>query len=74
MPAMCALTGKTYKKVIKRSKSMHGTPTKVRPNLQKIRIGNKQIKISTRAMRTMKKFANLAEKNGKVNKVTKAIS
>ncbi len=44
---------------------MHATPTKVRPNLQKIRIGNKQIKICTRALRTMKKYANAARKNNK---------
>ena len=65
MPAMCALTGKTYRKVFKRPKSMHATPTKVKPNLQKIRIGNKQIKICTRALRTMKKYANAAKKNNK---------
>jgi ribosomal protein L28 len=55
MPAFCAITGTTYRIVRKRSKSMQGTLTKVKPNLQKIRIGNKQVKISTRALRTMKK-------------------
>lgn len=54
MPATCALTGKTYKRVIKRSKSMRGTVTKVKPNLQRVKIGNKRIKISTRALRTVK--------------------
>ena len=54
MPAMCALTGKTYKIVNKRSKSMRGTKTKVKPNLQRVRIGNKWVKISTRALRTLK--------------------
>lgn len=57
MPAVCALTGKTYKKVTKRSKSMRGTLTKVKPNLQKVKIGNKRIKISTRALRTLKNKA-----------------
>jgi ribosomal protein L28 len=55
MPAMCAITGKTYKKIIKRSKSMQSTITRVKPNLQKIRIGNKQVKISVRALRTLRK-------------------
>jgi ribosomal protein L28 len=55
MPAMCAITGTTYRIVRKRSKSLKSTLTKVKPNLQKIRIGNKQVKVSTRALRTMKK-------------------
>jgi ribosomal protein L28 len=55
MPAMCAITGTSYRMVRKRSKSMRGTLTKVKPNLQKIKIGNKQVKISTRALRTLKK-------------------
>ena len=55
MPAMCAVTGKTYRMVTKRSKSMIGTKTKVKANLQRIRIGNKMVKISARALRTMKK-------------------
>ena len=55
MPASCAITGKTYMVVRKRSKSMRGTLTKVKPNLQKIKIGNKQVKICTRALRTMKR-------------------
>ncbi len=55
MPAFCALTGKTYLKVCKRSKSMRGTLTKVKPNLQRIKIGNKRVKISTRALKTLKK-------------------
>lgn len=54
MPAICAVSGKTYKMVNKRSKSMIGTKTKVKANLQRIRIGNKMVKISTRALRTMK--------------------
>ena len=57
MPAMCAVTGKSYMIVRKRSKSMRGTLTKVKPNLQRIKIGNKRVKISTRALRTMKKAA-----------------
>jgi ribosomal protein L28 len=60
MPAMCAITGKSYMIVNKRSKSMQHTLTKVKPNLQRIKIGNKRIKISTRALRTMKKFQNAA--------------
>jgi ribosomal protein L28 len=55
MPATCALTGKTYKIVNKRSHSMRGTLTKVKANLQTIKIGNKKVKLSTRALRTMKK-------------------
>jgi ribosomal protein L28 len=55
MPAICAITGTTYRIVRKRSKSLKSTLTKVKPNLQKIRIGNKQVKVSTRALRTMKK-------------------
>jgi ribosomal protein L28 len=55
MPATCAVTGKTYMMVVKRSKSLRGTKTKVKANLQRIRIGNKMVKISTRALRTMKK-------------------
>ena len=54
---MCAVTGKSYMIVRKRSKSMRGTLTKVKPNLQRIKIGNKRVKISTRALRTMKKAA-----------------
>jgi ribosomal protein L28 len=57
MPAMCAITGKTYKMVTKRSKSMRGTKTKVSANLQRVKIGNKRVKISTRALRTLKKMA-----------------
>jgi len=37
---------------------MRGTKTKVKPNLQRIRIGNKWVKISTRAMRTLKNKMN----------------
>ncbi|NJK71394.1 50S ribosomal protein L28 [Candidatus Gracilibacteria bacterium] len=55
MPAKCAITGTTYKKVKKRSKSMQSTITRVRSNLQKIKIGNKQVKVSVRALRTLKK-------------------
>jgi ribosomal protein L28 len=55
MPAFCAVTGKTYKMVTKRSHSMRGTLTKVKANLQKIKVGNKKVKVSTRALRTMKK-------------------
>lgn len=55
MPAFCALTGKTCRVVNKRSHSMRGTLTKVKPNLQKIKVGNKQVKISARGIRTMKK-------------------
>ncbi|MBC7406021.1 MAG: 50S ribosomal protein L28 [Candidatus Parcubacteria bacterium] len=58
MPATCALTGKTYKMTVKRSHSMRGTLTKVKANLQRIRIGNKLVKLSTRAIRTMKKYSN----------------
>jgi ribosomal protein L28 len=67
MPAFCALTGKTRHKVIKRSKSMHGTITHLKPNLV-IRMGvelnkilgfeyfapNKKIKVSARAWRTLR--------------------
>jgi ribosomal protein L28 len=55
MPATCAMTGKTYKMTNKRSHSMRHTLTKVKANLQRVRIGNKLVKLSTRAMRTMKK-------------------
>ena len=55
MPAFCALTGKTYLIVRKRSKSMRSALTKVKPNLQRIKIGNKRIKISTRALKTFRK-------------------
>lgn len=55
MPASCAVTGKTYKMVTKRSHSHVGTKTKVKPNLVRVRIGNKMVKISTRALRTLKK-------------------
>ena len=58
MPAKCAITGTTYKKVKKRSKSMQATITKVKPNLQRIKIGNKRVKISVRALRTLKKKAS----------------
>jgi ribosomal protein L28 len=54
MPARCAITGKTRMRVKKRSKSMQATVTHVKPNLQRILIGNKRIKICTRALRTMK--------------------
>ena|GEM_PF-2355023 len=55
MPATCALTGITYRKVNKRSHSMRGTLTKVKANLQRVRIGNKMVKLSTTALKTMKK-------------------
>ncbi len=55
MPAMCAISGKTYKKTIKRSHSMQGTIVRRKPNLQSIRIGNKKVKICTKMLRTMKK-------------------
>ncbi len=58
MPATCALTGKTYMTVKKRSHSNRGTNTKVHANLQKIRVGNKTIKVSARALRTLKKKFN----------------
>jgi ribosomal protein L28 len=67
MPAHCALTGKSRHKVIKRSKSMHGTTTFLKANLvikrgQKLNemLGmnyfspNKKIKVSARALRTVK--------------------
>lgn len=54
MPATCAITGKTYKMVTKRSHSKVGTKTKVKPNLQRVRIGNKMVKISTRALKKLK--------------------
>lgn len=57
MPAQCALTGKSYMMVNKRSKSMRHTLTKVKANLQKVKIGNKRVKISTRALRTLKKVS-----------------
>jgi ribosomal protein L28 len=57
MPAKCAITGKTYMRVKKRSKSMQATITRVRPNLQRIKIGNKRVKICVRALRTLKKKA-----------------
>lgn len=57
MPAKCAITGTSYKRVKKRSKSMQSTITKVKPNLQRIKIGNKRVKISVRALRTLKKKA-----------------
>ena len=55
MPAICAKRGKTYKKVYKRSKSMQSTITRVRANLQRIKVGNKRIKISARGLRDLKK-------------------
>jgi ribosomal protein L28 len=61
MPAQCAITGKTYMRVIKRSKSMQSTITRVKPNLQRVRIGNKKVKISVRALRTLEKFAKKAQ-------------
>ena len=76
MPASCALTGKSRHKVIKRSKSMHGTITHLKPNLV-ARMGaelnkmltfdyfapNKKIKISARAWRTLRnKFVPKAQK------------
>jgi ribosomal protein L28 len=67
MPAFCALTGKTRHKIIKRSKSMHGTITFLKPNLvskrgeklnamlgQEYFSPNKKIKVSARALRTIK--------------------
>ncbi len=67
MPAHCALTGKARHKVIKRSKSMHGTITHLKPNLVAKRgaminnlLGfeyfapNRKIKISARALRTLR--------------------
>lgn len=55
MPAKCAMTGKTYKIVRKRSKSMRSKLTKMKPNLVRIKVGNKRVKVSTRALRTIKK-------------------
>jgi ribosomal protein L28 len=60
MPAQCALTGKTYRMTTKRSHSMRATLTKVKANLQRVRIGNKIVKLSTRAIRTMKKNSQKA--------------
>lgn len=57
MPAQCIITGKSYKKVTKRSKSMQGTITRMKANLQRVRIGNRFYKISARALRTLKKKA-----------------
>jgi ribosomal protein L28 len=67
MPAFCALTGKSRHKVIKRSKSMHGTITHLKSNLVSKRgalvnkmLGfeyfspNRKIKISARALRTLR--------------------
>jgi ribosomal protein L28 len=55
MPAKCILTGKSYHMVTKRSHSMRGTLTKLKPNLLRRRVGNKMVKISARAWRTLKK-------------------
>jgi ribosomal protein L28 len=75
MPAQCALTGKSRHKVTKRSKSMHGTITFLKANLV-IKRGkklnellgmnyfapNKKIKVSARALRTVKnKIAKLGK-------------
>ena len=56
MANFCALTGKSYHKVHKRSHSMRSTITRLKPNLQKIKVGNKQVKVCTRALKTMKKY------------------
>lgn len=55
MPATCILTGKTYKKMNDRSHSNQKSSRRKKPNLQKIKIGNKTYKVSTRALRTLKK-------------------
>lgn len=68
MPAICALTGKSYRKTHKRSKSMQDNITKTRPNLL-VRKGaaintmlgmdvfapNRRIKVSAKALKTLKK-------------------
>jgi ribosomal protein L28 len=58
MPAKCKVTGKSYHKVTKRSKSMRGTLTRLKSNLQRVKVGNKRVKISTGALRTLKKKTN----------------
>jgi ribosomal protein L28 len=68
MPATCALTGKSYRKSHKRSKSMQNNITKVRPNLlvrkgkainemlgMQVFAPNKRIKVSAKALKTLKK-------------------
>jgi len=60
MPATCAITGKTYRVVRKRSKSMRSKLTKVKPNLVRVKIGNRRIKISARALRTIKKKGEMS--------------
>lgn len=58
MPTFCAITGKTYRKVYKRSHSMKATITKLKPNLQKIKIGNRRVKVCTKALKMLKKKPN----------------
>jgi ribosomal protein L28 len=55
MPATCALTGKTRLKTVKRSHSMRANIVHRKANLQPLKVGNRRIKVSARAMRTMKK-------------------
>jgi ribosomal protein L28 len=78
MPAFCALTGKSRHKVVKRSKSMHGTITFLKANLVSKRgdklndmLGfpyfapNKKIKVSARALRTIRTKTAKATANNK---------
>lgn len=59
MPAKCAVTGKTFKTTVDRSHSMQRNRRRRKPNLQvkKVVIGGKtqKVKVSTRALRTLKK-------------------
>lgn len=56
MANICAITGKKYRKVTKRSHSMRGTITRLKANLQYIKVGNKRVKVSANAIKTMKKY------------------
>ena len=55
MPAFCALTGKTYHKVHKRSKSLQDHIVRLKPNLLIRKVGNRRIKISASAWKTLQK-------------------
>lgn len=55
MPRTCALTGAKYQKIHKRSHSMQDTIVRRKPNFVIKKVGNRKIKVTARALRTLKK-------------------
>ena len=61
MPRTCAVSGAKYQKINRRSHSMQATIVHREPNFILKRVGNKKVKVTARAMRTLRKQGKTLE-------------